>query len=67
MRCLYSDDGHCSSMSTAACLCPKDIKFVNGDDLWDGAEAGWYIYDHDGDTTGPFSTEEEARKSAEED
>ncbi len=63
MRCLYTN-AECASMSDAACLCPRDIRHISGDDLWSGATAGWYIVHWDDDTTGPFDTEEEARKEA---
>lgn len=35
------------------------VRLVEGDDLWEGAVAGWYVF-KGGDSTGPFDTEEEA-------
>lgn len=36
------------------------VRFVSGDDLWEGATAGWYSF-WDGDSTGPFDTQAEAQ------
>jgi len=41
------------------------IRLVEGDDLWEGAQAGWYVF-KDGDSTGPFESETEAQKFSEE-
>ena len=49
-----------------------EVRYIEGDDLWESGEPGWYwgevINDYDdlGDTVGPFDTEEEARKDMEE-
>lgn len=41
------------------------VRLITGDDLWQGAQPGWYLFPNgdDGDSTGPFDTKEEAEKA----